>query len=371
MRIVVTGGNGFIGQNLRVRLRELGHRDVLSVTRQMDETEVGAVISGADFVFHLAGVNRPSDDAEFRLVNTEFTERVCNILESTGRRIPLVYASSTQVGLDNPYGNSKLYGESAATQYGVRTASPVFILRLTNVFGKWARPNYNSAVATFCHNMTRGLPVTVSDPGNRLTLLYIDDVVSSMIKLLDHGDTEQGLVEVGPIYSTTLGDLVGILESFGASRRTLMIPAVGVGLTRALHATYLSYLPPTEFAYTLQSHSDARGVFVEMLKTLDCGQISYFTAPPGVTRGEHYHHSKTEKFLVVQGSARFDFRHIITNETFDIVADGHAPRIIETVPGWAHCVTNVGTSDVVVMLWASETFDPLNPDTIASKVRTW
>lgn len=371
MRIVVTGGDGFIGQNLRVRLRELGHADVVSVTRQMGAADVQSALSGADFVFHLAGVNRPSDVTEFAQVNAGFTERVCSFLEGTGRRIPLVFASSTQAELDNPYGKSKLDGERVVAQYGAATSSPVFLLRLTNVFGKWARPNYNSAVATFCHNLARGLPITVSNPSNRVTLLYVDDAVSAMLRLLDAGDAGQGMVEVGPTYSTTLGELVATLESFGSSRRTLVIPPVGTRLTRALYATYLSYVPPSEFAYALKSHPDARGDFVEMLKTPDCGQFSYFTAPPGVTRGEHYHHTKTEKFLVVHGSARFDFRHIITNETHDLVADAHTPRIIDTIPGWAHCITNVGSSEMIVMLWASELFDPANPDTVAAKVRTW
>jgi UDP-2-acetamido-2,6-beta-L-arabino-hexul-4-ose reductase len=367
MRIVVTGGDGFIGQNLRTRLKELGHTDVVSVTRRTSD-DLAAVFKGADFVFHLAGVNRPKDVAEFQESNTHLTQRVCAALLKTGRRIPVAFASSTQALLENPYGRSKRDAETAVEGYGAATGSPVFILRLTNVFGKWARPDYNSAVATFCHNIARGLPIRVHDPATPLTLLYVDDAATAMVGLLEPGQSRSGLIEVGPTYSTTLGEVVDIIESFHRSREDLVIPAVGIGLARALHATYLSYLRPTDFAYRLQRHDDARGTFVEMLKTRDSGQFSYFTAPPGVTRGEHYHHTKTEKFLVVQGKAHFGFRHIRTNERHEVVVDSQVPQIVETIPGWAHNITNIGAAEMIVMLWASEIFDPARTDTIAEKV---
>jgi UDP-2-acetamido-2,6-beta-L-arabino-hexul-4-ose reductase len=367
MRIVVTGGDGFIGRNLRVRLAERGHADVVSLDVGMSESERLAALASADFVYHLAGVNRPTDVREFRETNTLFTRSVCETLAASGRPIPLAFASSTQAALDNPYGASKREGEAAVEEYSVATGSPVFIARLTNVFGKWSRPNYNSAVATFCHNLTRGLPIMVNDPATPLSLLYVDDAVEALVALLEPGATP-GRIEVGPVYATTLGEVVGILQAFGESRRTLTIPRVGGGLTRALHATYLSFLPPSEFDYALKRHTDPRGVFVEMLKTPDCGQFSFFTAPPGVTRGEHYHHTKTEKFLVVQGTARFGFRHIVSNETHEIVVEDRMSRVVETVPGWAHNITNVGGSEMVVMLWANEIFDPAKPDTIAAKV---
>lgn len=368
MRIVVTGGDGFIGQNLRVRLAELGHTAVTSIGRETMEAALRAALAEADFVFHLAGVNRPKDDREFDAGNAGFTARVCAGLEGTGRKISFVFSSSTQAEGDNPYGRSKRAAEAEVERYGAVTGSPVFVLRLPNVFGKWCRPNYNSAVATFCHNLARGLPIVINDPNVPLNLVYIDDVVEAMIRLLDPVGIAPGRVDVRPAYPTTVGEVAAILQSFVASRATNTISPVGAGLARALYATYLSYLLPADFSYGLARHTDPRGTFVEMLKTSTCGQFSYFTAPPGITRGEHYHHSKTEKFLVVKGKARFGFRHIVTNETRELVVDGEATRVVDTIPGWAHSITNVGSEEMVVILWASEIFDPQRPDTVAARV---
>jgi UDP-2-acetamido-2,6-beta-L-arabino-hexul-4-ose reductase len=367
MRIVVTGADGFVGKNLRVRLSECGYDDVVSVTRSTPEVEALDALGTSDFVFHLAGVNRPLRVDEFETGNVGVTEWLSEVLRGTGRPVPVVLSSSTQALLDNPYGRSKRAAEEVLLQYARESGAPVYLLRLTNVFGKWCRPNYNSAVATFCHNLTRGLPVTVHDASAPLTLLYIDDAVSAMLRLLD-GASRPGYVDVGPTYATTVGEVVSVLESFADSRRTLVVPEVGTGLTRALYATYLSYLPPTDFAYGLRRHTDPRGVFVEMLKTRASGQVSYFTAPPGVTRGEHYHHTKTEKFLVVKGKARFGFRHVATGETHEVLVEGEAAQVVETVPGWVHNITNVGDEEMVVMLWANEIFDPERPDTIAARV---
>jgi UDP-2-acetamido-2,6-beta-L-arabino-hexul-4-ose reductase len=366
-QIVVTGGEGFIGKNLRLRLREEGFANVVSVGRETSEEELNGLLANADFIFHLAGVNRPSDPSEFATGNAGFTERICTAVHTAGRAVPVALASSTQASLDNPYGQSKLGAEQALQRYGAVTGAPVYILRLTNVFGKWARPNYNSAVATFCHNIVRGLPITVNDAGAQLRLLYIDDAVTTLIGLL-RGDTPSGNVDAGPVYSTTVGEVVEILRSFAESRKSMVVPAVGSGLARALYATYLSHFPPSEFTYALRRHADPRGVFVEMLKTPANGQISFFTAGLGVTRGEHYHHTKTEKFLVVKGTARFAFRHILTDEVHDVIVNGDEPRVVETVPGWAHNITNVGDVELVVMLWANEIFDPSAPDTYACKV---
>jgi UDP-2-acetamido-2,6-beta-L-arabino-hexul-4-ose reductase len=368
MHIVVTGGDGFMGRNLRVRLAELGHAQVSSIGRGTPSAERDTALRSADFVFHLAGVNRPANVTEFDDVNARFTESVCATLTAAGRRAPIVFASSTQAALENPYGVSKRAGEAAVERYGSSTGARAYVLRLTNVFGKWARPNYNSAVATFCHNLAQGLPIQVNDPATPMALLYIDDAVKAMIDLLG-GGTASGTVEVGPVHRTTLGEVVSTLGTFTANRSTLIIPSVGTGLTRALYATYLSYLRPADFAYELRRHSDPRGTFVEILKTTDSGQFSFFTAFPGITRGEHYHHTKNEKFLVVKGSARFEFRQIVTGELHAIDVNGDDPRIVETVPGWAHNITNVGDSEMIVMVWANEIFDPALPDTVSAKVR--
>ncbi len=369
MRIIVTGADGFIGKNLRVRLRELGHTDVVGLTRASSPDALATALQSADFVFHLAGVNRPQDPAEFTTGNVGVTQTLCDALAASGRRVPVVYASSTQAALDNPYGRSKKAAEDALLACARITGSPVQLFRLTNVFGKWCRPNYNSGVATFCHNIARGLPVTVNDAAARLQLVYIDDVVEAFVRLLAAPPAESGFVEAAPVYTTTVGEVVQALQGFAASRASLLTDRVGTGFVRALYSTYVSHLPPESFDYAVPRHTDPRGEFVEMLKTPDCGQFSYFTAGPGITRGEHYHHSKTEKFLVIRGTAHFGFRHIETGQLHEVVTRGGEARIVETVPGWTHNITNIGEDEMIVMLWANEIFDRERPDTVAMKVK--
>ena len=370
--ILITGANGFVGKNLQLHLSERKDIQVRCFTRANTVDELPALLNGADFVFHLAGVNRPQDPAAFVVGNAGLTQALCTALAqvatTTGRKVPVVFASSIQAAQDNAYGQSKRAAEDALFalqhEYGV----PVHVFRLPNVFGKWARPNYNSAVATFCHNTVRGLPITVNDPAASLTLVYVDDVVQRFIHLLDGADAAldaAGFATVAPQYSTTVGALAAQIQAFKESRNNLVTERVGTGLVRALYSTYVSYLPVEEFAYTVPQHGDARGVFVEMLKTPDCGQFSYFTAHPGITRGGHYHHSKTEKFLVIKGCARFKFRHMHTGETHTLDTSGEQAQVVETVPGWTHDITNIGSDELVVMLWANEIFDRERPDTFA------
>jgi UDP-2-acetamido-2,6-beta-L-arabino-hexul-4-ose reductase len=368
VRIVITGAEGFIGRNLRVRLRELAYEDVVCIGRNTSRADLQSALASAEFVFHLAGINRPKDPQEFQEGNAEFTRLVCELLAAAKIKAPIVYASSTQAALDNAYGRSKRQAEEVLFAHGRDTGARVFVFRLTNVFGKWARPFYNSAVATFCHQAAHGLPLSVNDPAVPLRLLYIDDVVEAFVALLKDQQTPSGFVEASPVYDTTVGAVAHTLEEFVRSRETLVTPRVGTGLVRALYSTYVSYLPPERFAYALPKYEDPRGEFVEMLKTPDCGQFSYFTARPGVTRGEHYHHSKTEKFLVIRGQARFEFRNIDTNERIEIIARGSESRVVETIPGWAHNITNIGDDELIVMLWANEIFDRMRPDTVAMKV---
>lgn len=365
MQVLVTGSRGFIGKNLVLRLEELPGFTVLRFDHETPLAALAALVGQSDAVVHLAGVNRPQDVREFSAVNTTLTTQLCEAIQSTGRHIPLLLASSIQATLDNPYAQSKRLAEEAVAELSARTGNPVMIYRLPNVFGKWCRPNYNSVVATFCHNIAHGLPVTINDPATRLCLVYIDDVVSAFIAAL--GEPAQGLQKsfVTPEYDITLEQLAGQIGEFKRSRETLLSERVGNGLARALYATYLSYLPTDQFAYALQRHEDQRGVFVEMLKTRDSGQFSYFTAGVGVTRGGHYHHTKSEKFLVLSGSARFSFRQVHTGESFAVDVEGQQSRVVESVPGWAHSITNTGSGDLIVMLWANEIFDPQQPDTIA------
>jgi UDP-2-acetamido-2,6-beta-L-arabino-hexul-4-ose reductase len=239
---------------------------------------------------------------------------------------------------------------------------------LPGVFGKWCKPNYNSVVATFCDNIASELPIKINDPTTPLNLVYIDDVVDEFLRALEAMPDGLSRGEIEPTYTITIGDLAAQIESFKNCRTSLLSERVGVGLTRALYSTYVSYLPNEKFVYELPNHVDPRGSFVEMLKTPDCGQFSFFTAHPGVTRGGHYHHSKTEKFLVIRGSARFGFRHVLSDETYEVFTSGDNPMIVETVPGWAHDITNVGDDLLVVMLWANEIFQRERPDTIAREV---
>lgn len=367
MAVVVTGAGGFIGQNLTLRLAELG-RETVRIGRETSETALAEALRHADFVFHLAGTNRPQHESEFASGNAGFTQTVCRLLAETGSRAPVAYASSIQAARDNPYGRSKRLAEEALFAHAGSTGAAVRIFRLCNVFGKWARPNYNSAVATFCHNTARGLPITVNDPKAPLELVHVDDVCAALLALLDEPLAGYSSAEAGPVYATSVGAVAEAITGFSRSRQTLVTDRVGAGLTRALYSTYLSYLEPHAFAYEVPRHGDPRGVFVEMLKTPDCGQFSYFTAGPGITRGQHYHHTKTEKFLVLAGKARFGFRHILTQERFEIVTEGGEARIVETIPGWAHDITNIGDGEMVVMLWANEIFDRDRPDTVSSKV---
>jgi UDP-2-acetamido-2,6-beta-L-arabino-hexul-4-ose reductase len=368
MKILVTGADGFIGKNLRITLGEREGMDVLPVTRATADAELRELVAQADAVIHLAGVNRPQDPAEFATGNADFTARLCALLSATRRAVPVAFASSIQAERDNPYGASKRAAEDHLRGYGEASGAPVALYRFANVFGKWSRPDYNSAVATFCHNIARGLPIRIDDPSAQVRLVYIDDVLAELLRFL--GDPGQGvrIAEAGPVHAIAVGELARQIEAFRDVRHSLVTERVGTGLVRALYATYVSFLPPEAFSYGVPKYGDARGVFVEMLKTPDCGQFSFFTAHPGITRGGHYHHTKTEKFLVIKGRARYRFRHLITDETFEVDSHGDEPLVVETIPGWAHDITNTGDDELVVMLWANEVFDRQKPDTVASRI---
>ena len=374
-RVLITGADGFLGRNLQLHLSERADVQVVTLTRADAPSALGEKVRQADIVFHLAGVNRPQDPVEFTRGNADLTRQLADELgrlaADDGRRVPVVYTSSTQATLDNPYGTSKRAAEDALFALSRVHAVPVHVFRLPNVFGKWCRPNYNSAVATFCHNVSRDLPIQVNDPLAPLRLVYVDDVMAAFLAILDGRRVALAageFAEVNPVYATTVGELAGQIRSFRAGRDSLQIGHVGTGLIRALYATYVSYLPVEAFAYPVPVHADARGVFVEMLKTPDAGQFSFLTAAPGVTRGGHYHHTKTEKFLVIRGEARFKFRHMVTGATHELVTTGEAPQVVETVPGWTHDITNLGSDDLIVMLWANEIFDREQPDTVRCPV---
>lgn len=370
MRILVTGANGFIGQNLVMHFQEKEGVEVVPFTRAHSVNDLPTMLEGVDWVFHLAGMNRPENTEEFVTGNFELTQQLCEAVRASNEVVSLVYTSSIQAERNNDYGSSKRAAEDALMTLHRETSNQVFIYRLPNVFGKWARPNYNSVVATFCHNVARGLPIQINDRSAMVRLVYVDDVVTCFMALLEGADQKAPFAEVTPEYQITLGELADQLNRFKATRDNLIIEPVGAGLVRALYSTYVSYLPPERFTYQVQQHGDARGVFVEMLKTPDAGQFSFFTAYSGITRGGHYHHSKTEKFLVIKGKACFRFRHMLTGEFYELHTSGSKSEIVETVPGWTHDVTNVGDDELVCMLWANEIFDRDKPDTIAFPVGT-
>ena len=372
MKVLITGANGFVGKNLQLHLAERKDVEFVCFTRANDVAELPALLQQVDFVFHLAGVNRPQNPADFTTGNADLThalaQAIAAVAEATGRKTPVIYTSSIQAARDNPYGQSKHQAEQALQAVASSHQVPVHIFRLPNVFGKWSKPNYNSAVATFCHNIARDLPIQVNDPAAIITLVYVDDVIERFIQLMDGADgafDAEGFAAVAPQYTTTVGELARLIQAFKDSRNTLLTERVGTGLVRALYATYVSYLPVESFTYAVPQHGDPRGVFVEMLKTQDSGQFSFFTAHPGITRGGHYHHTKTEKFLVIRGQARFKFRHMQTGESHELCTSGNKAEIVETVPGWTHDITNIGPDEMIVMLWANEIFDRQRPDTYA------
>lgn len=367
MKIIVTGANGFIGKNLCVALKEQEKYEVLEVHHETSEAVFLEYLSEADFIFHLAGVNRPKDISEFQKGNADLTKFMVEELERLNRKVPIVFSSSTQINQANPYGESKLAAEKVIELYADTTGASYYIFRFPNVFGKWCKPNYNSFVATFCNNILKGIDISIHDPSAKVRLVYIDDVCESFLGILD-GKSKSGLCKVPVEFVSTVGEVANIISSFKSSRDTLISERVGVGLERALYSTYLSYTPPEDFSYSIPSHEDARGVFCEMLKTKDSGQFSFFTAHPGVTRGEHYHHTKNEKFLVIKGKAIFKFQNISTHERYELEVNGLNPEIVETIPGWSHSIKNTGDEELIVMLWANEIFDHQRPDTISREL---
>jgi UDP-2-acetamido-2,6-beta-L-arabino-hexul-4-ose reductase len=362
MRILVTGSRGFIGKNLVLALNTSGH-DTIELHSDSTPEDLRIGLLEAEAVVHLAGINRPTNPDEFHIGNVEFTERLLSEVAKCNASLPTIFASSIQAELENDYGKSKRKAEECFLRHATKHRSSSLIFRLCNVFGKWCRPNYNSVVATFCHNLTHGLPLQVVDATRQLSLVYIDDVVEAIKGAILNPMPDARYGTIDPVYTITVGELRDVLSEFWSRRPALSIGEVGTGLQRALYSTLISYAPTGAFAYPLTPHVDARGRFSEFLRSSSSGQVSFFTASPGITRGGHYHHTKLEKFLVVQGSARFRLRHVVSNEVVELFASGHQPKVVEPPPGWAHDVTNIGDNELIVLLWANEVFDSSRPDT--------
>jgi UDP-2-acetamido-2,6-beta-L-arabino-hexul-4-ose reductase len=359
MKILVTGANGFVGKNLCVSMTE---HELLQYDIDTDPSLLDQYCKVAEFVFHLAGINRPEDPQEFITGNVDFTAKLLENLKKHGNTCPIVVSSSKQAELDNPYGKSKLAGENLLREYGDETGAKIIIYRLPNLFGKWCKPKYNSAVATFCYSISRDLPITISDPNNELTLTYIDDLIEEFKFALEGNPTE-------PIsYKATLGYIVDLLENFKLSRKTLSVPDVSDPFVKKLHATYISYIPVDEFSYRLKMNTDERGSFTEILRTEHHGQFSINISKPGITKGNHWHHTKVEKFLVVCGEGVIRFRHIDNTEVIEYNVSGENLEIMDIPPGYTHNIENTGNINMITFMWCNEKFNPNKPDTVFLEV---
>lgn len=364
MKILITGANGFVGKNLVAELKNQGYNDLLLCTRNTTETELRQYASEAEFVYHLAGINRPKEDKEFEVGNKGFTEKLLTLLSRNPTPPPVVFSSSTQAELSNSYGISKREAESLLISYGQEQTVDVRIYRFPNLFGKWCKPNYNSVVATFCHNISREIPIQVNDEQAELTLAYIDDVIAELINQLEERKAKQTIYcEVGPSYKVALGDLVRLLTSFKESRNDLSVPFLNDSFSKKLYSTYLSYLPEHQLSYELKMNKDHRGSFTEFLRTPDRGQVSVNISKPGITKGNHWHHTKNEKFLVVSGRGVIRFRKIDTEEVIEYVVSGDKLEVVDIPVGYTHNIENLGETDMVTIMWVNEPFDPNNLDT--------
>ena len=377
MNILVTGANGFVGRNLVSQLENIGsgkarnyaiageELHVLCYDVDSDPAALEEYCRHADFVFNLAGVNRPQDPSEFMKGNFGFASVLLDTLKKCGNTCPVMISSSTQAALDNPYGESKRAGEELLFAYGRETGARVLVYRFPNVFGKWCRSNYNSAVATFCHNIANGLPIRVNDPSVVMHLVYIDDVVDELIGALSGDEHRAGdFCEVPVVHTITLGGIVELLYSFRDMQQDLEVPDLGDAFTKKLYSTYLSYLPKERFCYPLKMNVDNRGSFTEIIRTPDRGQFSVNISKPGITKGEHWHHTKNEKFVVVSGHGLVQLRKIGTDEVINFEVSGEKMEVVEMIPGYTHNIINLSdTEDLVTFMWANEAFNPERPDT--------
>lgn len=369
--VLVTGSSGFVGKNLVARLQASGYENLLLFDIDSPAGALEEYAAKAEFVFHLAGINRPKDATEFYDGNTGLTQRLLGLLQAAGNTAPLVLTSSAQAGNGTDYAKSKEAAEDAVFAHAETTGGKAYVFRLPGVFGKWSRPNYNTVVATFCHNAAHGLPLEVRDPAYSLPLCYIDDVVDSFVDLLakDVPAPNPGrFMAISPIYTVTLGKLAALVQGFYQNRNTLALPDMGDAFTRKLYATYLSYLPKEKFSYPLTMNVDERGSFTEFLRTPDRGQVSVNISKPGIVKGNHWHNTKNEKFLVVKGSAIIRFRKVDEDEIVEYPVSGEKLEVVDIPTGYTHNIENVGEEELVTVMWASEPFDPKNPDTYFLKV---
>ena len=366
MKILITGAKGFVGKNLVVELRNQGFEDLMEFDVDTDPNQLDKYARECDFVFHLAGVNRPENPADFMAGNFGFTSQLLDALKKHHSKAPVLITSSIQAAQNNPYGESKKAGEDLLFDYSKETGSKVYVYRLPNVFGKWCRPNYNSAVATFCNNIAHNLPIQVNDPNVILNLVYVDDVINSFIaklKVESPLDLSNRFEEVSPVYTKPLGEIVSLLNQFKDSRLTLQLPDMGDAFVKKLYSTYLSYLPESDFSYPLKMNVDQRGSFTEFLKTSERGQVSVNISKPHITKGNHWHHTKNEKFLVVSGKGVIRFRKIDSEDIIEYLVSGEKLEVVDIPVGYTHNIENLGDTDMITIMWVNEVLDKEKPDT--------
>lgn len=371
--ILITGAGGFVGKNLVPTLRTAGYTDLMLFEKDDTPETLADYCRRAAFVVHLAGINRPTDPSEFYTGNAGLTDTLLADLEAAGNTAPVLVTSSTQAELDNDYGKSKRQAEEAIFAHRRRTGAAVYVFRMPGVFGKWCRPNYNSVVATFCHNVAHGLPIQVRDPAFSLPLVYIDDVVACILAafdgqvMMDRSATP--ICHMHPIHEVTLGRLAELIQGFAAGRTSLAVPDLAPGsFEKKLYSTYLSYLPSDQFSYPLEMHTDNRGSFTEFLRSPERGQVSINISHPGIVKGNHWHHTKNEKFLVVKGEGVIRFRNIFSRKVIEYHVSGDKLEVVDIPCGYTHNIENVGTEDMVTVMWANEAFDPDHPDTFFEPV---
>lgn len=364
MKILVTGAQGFVGKNLIAELKNKGYNDILEFCRETDPSLLDEYTQKCDFVFHLAGVNRPESETEFMEGNVGFTAALLELLKKHNNKSPVLITSSIQAEKDNPYGRSKKAAEDSLLNYSKETNVNVYVYRLANLFGKWSRPNYNTVVATYCHNIARELDIQINNPDVKLNLCYIDDVLEEFLRALEGTPTIQNDFCVVPVtHSIKLGELADVIKSFKESRKNLSISNMKDDLTKKLYSTYLSFLPEDQFAYDLKMNCDQRGSFTELIRTPERGQVSINVSRPGITKGNHWHHTKNEKFLVVSGEGLIRFRKVDSDKVIEYRVSGDKLQVVDIPTGYTHSIVNVGDKDLVTVMWANECFDPNKPDT--------
>lgn len=364
MNILVTGSKGFVGKNLIAELNNKGYKDIFEVDRATDISLLEKYTKECDFVFHLAGVNRPKDEKEFMEGNFGFTSELLELLKKHNNKSPVLITSSIQAERDNAYGLSKKAGEDLLFNYSKETGVIVYVYRLANLFGKWSKPNYNTVVATYCHNIARELDIQVNNPEAELNLCYIDDVLEEFIRALEGMPTIQDDFCVVPVTHTIkLGELANAIQSFKETRVNLSVSKMDNELTKKLYSTYLSFLPQDNFSYDLKMNCDQRGSFTEFIRTPDRGQVSINVSKPGITKGNHWHHTKNEKFLVVSGQGLIRFRKIDSDEIIEYRVSGDKLQVVDIPTGYTHSIVNVGENDLVTVMWVNECFDRDKPDT--------